>query len=74
MRWGLPAAGSASVRVFDLLGREVAVLADEPQAAAGWHESRLDARMMASGVYVVQLAAERNGRLEVRTRRLLVVR
>jgi hypothetical protein len=48
----LPAAGAARVVVYDVLGREVAVLADGP-APAGRREAALDAGRLAPGVYVV---------------------
>ena len=73
LRWGLPAAGHADVRVYDLLGREVAVLAEGESAPAGWHETRWNADV-ASGVYVVRFAAEIGGQTTVRTRPMVVVR
>jgi len=55
-----PFAGSQSpvinLRVFDLLGREVAVLVNE-RKPAGTHEARFDAHGLASGVYVFRLTA-----------------
>ncbi|MEM1115210.1 MAG: hypothetical protein AAF845_03295 [Bacteroidota bacterium] len=73
LRWGLPEAGTAQLRVFDLLGREVAELSPEADAASGWHATTW-APPLASGVYVVRLDAEVGGRTEVRTRRMVVVR
>lgn len=73
LRWGLPTAGRADVRVFDLLGREVAVLVDDAAVAAGWHETRFR-ESVASGVYVVRFVAEVGGQTTVRTRRMVVVR
>ena len=64
------AAGRVRVAVYDLLGREVAVLADGP-VSAGRHEAAFEARGLASGVYVVTLEAA--GALEAR-RKVLVVR
>ncbi|MEM7786097.1 MAG: binary toxin-like calcium binding domain-containing protein [Bacteroidota bacterium] len=61
--------GPVRLAVYDLLGREVAVLVDEPKAA-GDHEATLDAAGFASGVYVYRLTA--GDRAE--TRRLTVVR
>ncbi|MEM8602040.1 MAG: T9SS type A sorting domain-containing protein, partial [Bacteroidota bacterium] len=64
-----PAAGSATVpvvlteraavrvAVFDVLGREVAVLADGP-LGAGEHAFALDATDLPSGVYLVRIGAE----------------
>lgn len=64
-----PAAGRVRVSVFDLLGREVAVLvdADEP---AGAHAARVPSGRLAAGVYVVRVVA--GG--EARVARLTVVR
>ncbi|HEX9950355.1 MAG TPA: T9SS type A sorting domain-containing protein, partial [Rubricoccaceae bacterium] len=66
--FGLPAAELVRVKVFDMQGRVVAVLADE-EHAAGWHALRWDADV-AAGVYVVRLEAGGVARM----RRLTVVR
>lgn len=50
----LPAAGPADLRVFDLAGRQVAVLAAGPRAA-GRHEMTLRATDWPAGLYVVVL-------------------
>ena len=60
----VPSAGPVRLAVFDVLGREVAVLADGP-VAAGEHTARLDTRPLAAGVYVVVLRAD--GRRAART-------
>ncbi|MEM1054564.1 MAG: T9SS type A sorting domain-containing protein [Bacteroidota bacterium] len=69
LRWGLPTAAPVDLRVYDLRGREVAVLAEGEVRAAGWHETvwRPD---LASGIYVVRLMAGD----EIRARKLAVVR
>lgn len=72
-RWGLPAPGGVDLRVYDLLGREVARLGDGAEAASGWHETRW-VPDVAAGVYVVRLQTEAAGRVETRTRRLTVLR
>ncbi len=74
LRFGSPAAGRADVRVFDLLGREVAVVADGVPAEAGWTDLTWDASRAASGVYVVRYVTEWEGGAAVRTRRIVVVR
>lgn len=52
-----------SLKVYDVLGREIANLADGQQKA-GYHQVTFDARQLASGMYVYQLAAtdEQNNR------------
>jgi hypothetical protein len=57
----LPSDGPASVAVFDLSGRRVASLVDGWRTA-GRHRARWDARdftgtRVASGIYLVELAA-----------------
>lgn len=52
----LPEARHVVAKVYDLLGREVAVLTDEP-LAAGEYRLGVDARGLPSGVYVVRLVA-----------------
>jgi hypothetical protein len=49
-------ARDVSLIVYDLLGREVATLVDEPKAP-GSYEVRFDGSRLASGVYVYQLTA-----------------
>ena len=67
--FSLAQASTARLTVFDLLGREVAVLVDGDRAA-GAHTEALDAGRLAPGVYVVRLSAG----TEMQTQRLVVVR
>ncbi|MEM1055204.1 MAG: T9SS type A sorting domain-containing protein [Bacteroidota bacterium] len=69
LRWGVPQATAVDLRIYDLRGREVAVLAEGEAVQAGWHETtwRPD---LANGVYLVRLMVG----AEVRTKKLLVVR
>ncbi len=52
--YALPTDGLTSLRVFDILGRVVAVLVNEFEQA-GVHEVRFDASSLPSGVYVYRL-------------------
>jgi hypothetical protein len=54
--YDLPAPARVSLRVFDLLGREVRVLVDG-FAEAGTHRVMFDGRGLASGIYVCRLQA-----------------
>ena len=69
LHYTLPVSGAVTLRVYDLLGREVAVL-DEGQKAAGAHEAKLQAHGLANGVYVVRLQAGPH----TATRRVTLVR
>jgi hypothetical protein len=68
VQYELPEAGPVRIAVFDLLGREVAVLADGIQPV-GQHEAQLDG--LAAGTYVVRI--EVGDGEEVLSRRVTVV-
>ncbi len=53
----LTAISHVTVKVFDVLGREVATLVDDVQRA-GIHNARWDASAMPSGVYFYRLSAQ----------------
>jgi predicted acyl esterase len=69
IRYQLPVASDVRLVVHDLLGREVAVLVEEPNAP-GSYRVRFDANGLASGVYLCRLTAGRYGE----TRKMLLVR
>lgn len=60
----LPAAGPVRLEVFDLLGRRVATVVNETQAA-GQHETVFDGSLLPPGTYVYRI--ENAGRTESRT-------
>lgn len=63
IRWSMETAGPVRLTVVDLMGREVAVLA-ESTYPAGSHAARFDADGLASGMYLAVLEAQ--GRRMVR--------
>jgi hypothetical protein len=54
IEYGVPEAGLVQLKVFDLLGREVATLVNERQNA-GSYRATFDAAGLPSGLYVYQL-------------------
>ena len=72
---GHEALGTSSVKlsVYDLLGREAAVLVNE-QKAAGTYAVQFDARQLSSGVYFYRLTATGNGAQLVDTKKMIVLR
>jgi sugar lactone lactonase YvrE len=52
----LPISGSVALKVYDLLGREVATLVNEDKPA-GKYEIEFDASQLSSGVYFYQLSS-----------------
>jgi hypothetical protein len=69
LRYSMPERGFVSLKVFDLLGREVATLVNE-ELSPGKHEVTWDASGTPSGVYVSRLIS--SGRVE--TRKLIVLK
>ncbi len=54
IRFELPNSGKVCLKVFDVLGREVAVLVDG-EAAAGRHDYIFDGSRLSSGMYIYRL-------------------
>jgi hypothetical protein len=54
IRFSLPRKTRTSLKVFDLLGREVALLVDQ-EMAAGTYEVPFDGKRLSSGVYYYRL-------------------
>ncbi|MCY3613532.1 MAG: T9SS type A sorting domain-containing protein [Bacteroidetes bacterium] len=54
IKYRVPALGQVRLTVYDVLGRELAVLVDEQQRA-GSHSAKLDASSWPSGVYLYRL-------------------
>jgi hypothetical protein len=69
IRYALPEQARVTIRVFSLLGEEVATLIDEVQEA-GFKSVDFDAAALASGVYFYRLTAG----IFVETRRMILVK
>jgi Secretion system C-terminal sorting domain len=54
MQVELPANGSFDLRIYDVLGREVATIARSNAALSGVHHYSLDAQNLASGTYLIR--------------------
>ena len=69
LAFSVAAPGRAVLRVFDVLGREVARPVDG-DVAAGRHEVPFDGSALAAGLYVLRLESGR----QAATRRLVIAR
>jgi hypothetical protein len=69
IRWQIPSSRWVTLKVYDLLGREVNVLVNEPKAA-GEYSTVFDADGLASGVYYYRLIAGASHQ----TKRMLVLK
>lgn len=58
IEFGLPESGNYIVKVFNVLGQTVAVLADR-EFSAGYHKVVFDASRLSSGIYFYQLNGNR---------------
>jgi photosystem II stability/assembly factor-like uncharacterized protein len=56
IKFMIPRSGNVSLKIYNILGEEVAILISE-RLAAGSYEIQWDARNQASGVYLYQLTA-----------------
>lgn len=70
----LPVPADVHITVYDLLGREVAVLVDR-SLPAGAHSIELDASRLASGVYIIRAALDPDGQRPILlTQRITIIR
>lgn len=65
----IPAAGMVSLRVYDMLGREVATLVNE-EHSAGTYSVKFDAGTLSSGMYLYTLRTGTN----VETKRMMLLK
>lgn len=56
IRYNLPATGHVTLKIYDILGREVVTLVNENQGV-GVHIARFDGTRLASGLYFYRLSA-----------------
>ncbi|KPP95355.1 MAG: extracellular 1,4-alpha-glucan branching enzyme [Bacteroidetes bacterium HLUCCA01] len=68
VRFDLPATASVSLSVYDVLGRQVAVLVDDT-LPAGTHSVNFDAQQYSSGTYLIRL--QTGSHMQTRTMMLI---
>ena len=60
IKFGISEASNVDLRVYDVLGREVAVLVNNEYLSAGSYITKFNASNLASGIYVYRLTAGAN--------------
>lgn len=58
IRYGLPAQAKVTLKVYDILGSEVATLINNEIVSAGYHQVNFNAGRLASGTYIYRLQAD----------------
>ena len=58
IRFGLPRASDVDIRVFNIIGQEVAKIVSGQRFSSGFHEVNFDASRLSSGIYIYQIRAE----------------
>lgn len=71
IRFSLANAEAVTLRIYDVLGREVATLIDAQTMTSGAHSVRFDATDLSSGVYLYRLEA---GNSFVQTKQMLLLK
>lgn len=56
IRFAVPEQSMVSLKVYDIIGREIATLINE-ERDAGWYEQSFDASALSSGIYIYRLSA-----------------
>jgi Ice-binding-like/Secretion system C-terminal sorting domain len=69
IQFTVPSSGLAVLKVYNILGQEVATLYNESAAAGIYHQVQFDASNLASGIYLSRL--EFNGKMQVKKMMLL---
>lgn len=72
IRYGLPVRGQVTLKIYDVLGREVLTLADKQHREAGYYEAVVDMRRYGSGVYFYRIIVEGRDRFKDVKKMLLV--
>jgi hypothetical protein len=74
IRYQLPNAGHVMLKVYDMLGREVATLVDEMKKA-GAYSATFDGARLASGTYIVRITAEsEEGKSFTQTKKMMLLK
>ena len=60
IKFGITEASNVDLRIYDALGREVAVLVNNEYLSAGSYNTKFNASNLASGIYVYRLTAGAN--------------
>ena len=73
INFDIPFDSKVSIKLFDMSGKEVATLVNEPKVA-GYYTINFNASSLSSGVYFYRISAEANGQSFVSTKKMILVK
>jgi hypothetical protein len=73
INYDLPYDGQVSIRLFDVLGREVAVITNQ-SAKAGSYNTSLDVSNLKKGIYYYRLSLQKGNKVWTQTNKMTVVK
>jgi hypothetical protein len=74
IRYQIPNAGQVTMKVYDMLGREVATLVDGLKEA-GYYTATFDGAKLASGIYIARLTAQsEEGKSFTQTKKMVMLK
>jgi hypothetical protein len=73
IKYSVPNAGNVQLKVYDIIGNEVATLVNETKTP-GSYEVQFNAAHLASGVYIYSLRATGSGQVFVQTRKMILMK
>ena len=74
IRFDLPSAANVSVKVFDVMGREVLAVPARTFGAGARQELQLDAVSLSSGTYFYRIIAQMGGETEMKTGKMVLLK
>jgi PKD repeat protein len=70
----LPLDSRVTIKIYDMTGREVAVLINDEARTAGYYTSLFNGNFLSSGVYFYSIKAEANGSNFATTKKMVLVK
>ncbi len=70
----LPSDGKVTILIYDMTGREVQKLLNNELRSAGYHTIDFNGSKIASGAYFYRIIAESNAKLNVMTKKMLMIK
>jgi hypothetical protein len=73
IEYQIPVSGKVTIKLFDVLGREVSTILNEKKEA-GYYIAEFDGTNIASGIYFYRINAEGDGHTYIKTMKMVLVK